>query len=290
MKRIFGIAIACATTLMFACTNDENITATEIGLEDVEIESTAESLFDDIDNTADEALSLSSIAGGRVGPGKNIPDCAVVTHDEANGTITIDFGDGCEGRNGVVKKGVIAITYSGDRGTPGSFKTVTFQDFYVDSLHIEGTRSWQNISESEESNPTYSITLTGGKITFADGTFMTRETSHVKTMFLNEEDNSLNESTLSGSASGTNLEGLAYSHVIDAVTPLLFKSACKEDRVFAPVSGILVINVEGESEKVVDFGDGTCDNLATVTQDGVSEEKEINAKRKRKGFAKRRRG
>ena len=202
--------------------------------------------------------------------------------------ITIDFGEGCEGKNGVVKSGQILINYSGDRTTPGSFKTVTFNNFFVDGVQVEGTRTWENITESETSNPTYSITLSGGKITFEDGSTMTRDAAHVKTLFVDESDNTLNESTLYGSASGINLEGLSYSHAIDELTPLLFKHSCRIERIFAPVSGIIVINVEGESEKTVDFGDGSCDNIATVTQDGVSETKEINAKRKRRGVARRR--
>ena len=41
---------------------------------------------------------------------------------------------------------------------------------------------------------------------------------------------------------------------------------------------------EGEPDKIVDYGDGTCDNLATVSQGDLVEEIEVNAKKRRKGF------
>lgn len=287
MKRILGMLLVIMSVTMISCTNEEEMESLEISSEDIEIESTAEAIFDDLDNVTDEAIVISSLSSGRL-ENRNIPDCAVVTTDEAAGVITVDFGDGCEGRNGVVKKGKIIISYSGERSTPGAFRTVTFENYYVDSLHIEGTRAWVNISTSEGLDLMYSISLTGGQITFADGTFMSREASHTRTFFIS--DATVTESTLFGGASGINLDGLAYSHTIDSAVPLLFTSDCRLTGVKTPVSGIVNISVEGESEKTVDFGNGACDNIATITQDGTSEEVEVNAKRRRRGFATRRKG
>lgn len=280
MKRLFGILFVA--TVLVACNDDENVNAA-LDIDSADLEATSEAVFDDIDNNTDAALDFDILGSGRgFGRGLFGFDCAEVTKDEGAGTIVIDFGDGCEGRNGRVKKGKILISYSGSRFEPGSFKSVTFENFFIDSLQIEGTKTTTNVSASSDSNPTYLSTLVGGKMTFADGSFMTRETEHTKTKVVDFSDTTLIESQRYGTASGVNLEGAAYSHVIDESAPVTVKKACSEERVFAPVSGIITINVEGESEKVVDFGDGTCDNLVTITQDGVSETKEVNPKRKRR--------
>ncbi len=281
MKRLFGILFVAA--IMSACSNDDENVNAALDFDSADLEATSEAVFDDIDNNTDAALDFKVAGGGRfLGKGLYGFECAEVTKDRDAGTIVIDFGDGCEGRNGRVKKGKILISFSGNRFTPGSYKTVTFEDFFIDSLQIEGTRTTTNTTTSVGTNPTYLSTLVGGKITFADGSFMTREASHTKTKVIDFSDTTFVESQRFGTVSGLNLEGLAYSHLVSESNPVTIKKLCSEDRIFAPVSGVITINVAGESEKTIDFGDGTCDNLVTITQDGVSETKEIDPKRKRR--------
>jgi hypothetical protein len=47
-----------------------------------------------------------------------------------------------------------------------------------------------------------------------------------------------------------------------------------------PVSGIkqIIVN-DGEHEILYDYGDGECDNIVTITKDGISEDVEINVRR-----------
>lgn len=280
MKRLFGILFVAA--IMSACSNDESVNAA-LDFDSADLEATSEAVFDDIDNNTDAALDLRVAGGGRTsGKGFYGFDCAEVTKDRDAGTIVIDFGDGCEGLNGRVKKGKILISFSGNRFTSGSYKTVTFEDFFIDSLQIEGTRTTTNTTTSVGSNPTFLSTLVGGKITFADGSFMTREASHTKTKVIDFSDTTFVESQRFGTVSGLNLEGLTYSRVVAESNPVTIKKLCSEERIFAPVSGIITINVVGGSEITIDFGDGTCDNLVTITKDGVSETKEIDPKRKRR--------
>ena len=278
MKRLFGILLAA--TLMVACSDEENINAS-LDIDAADLAATSEALFDDIDNNTDAALDYGVKGNGRIlGRGLFGFDCAEVTKDEDAGTIVIDFGDGCEGKKGRVKKGKILISYSGERLVPGSFKIVTFENFFVDSVQIEGTKTTRNISTDTESNPTYLSTIVGGKMTFADGSVATREAEHTKIKVIDFSDTTLIESQKYGVVSGINLNGLTYSRVIDESNPVIIKKSCTEGRIFAPVSGVITIKVENESEKTIDFGDGTCDNLVTITQDGVSETKEVDPKRK----------
>ncbi|MFY0652626.1 MAG: hypothetical protein JXQ96_11360 [Cyclobacteriaceae bacterium] len=284
MKRIFGILIAFTTVFMISCTQDSELNdLASIYVDDIDFAATSEAAFDDVEDATEEALGFDFLGGGRQGH-PNFFGCADITKDFDAQTITIDFGDGCEGRNGRTRSGKIIITWSGERGAAGFTKTVTFENYVVDGVQIEGTRTSVNVSGSDANPKVHTVTLTGGMMTFEDGSVATREASHTKTYEETEEDKI---KTKFGSASGINMDGLAYSKVVDEADPLLFKHSCKREKIFAPVSGVVTISVEGEEDKVVDYGDGECDNLAIVTQGDVVEEIEVNARKRRKGSQKR---
>ncbi|MEO9967782.1 MAG: hypothetical protein ABJF11_18465 [Reichenbachiella sp.] len=286
MKKILGFLLGIAAFTFYSCTDDnENLSdsAIDIAIEDASFETSSNELYEEVDEVADYATSALDVSGGRIlfRGGKRFGDCVTVTEDEATSTKTIDFGEeGCEGRDGRVRTGKIIITHEGERDVPGFKRTITLEDFTVDGTEIEGVRVMTYVSGTDTEKE-YNATLTGGKITFEDGSSATREADHTR-IATQDEDGEKIQVVHYGTATGVNFDGLTYENVIDETTPILTLSACREEGFFAPVSGILSINVEGESEKVIDFGDGTCDNMVTITQDGVSEEVEIDPKQKRR--------
>lgn len=286
MKRIFGILIAFSTTFMIACTEDNELAGPDsIYVDDIDFAATSEAALDDVDDMTEESLSLQDFdfdAGRHGGSGRrNLPDCAVITKDEDAQTIVIDFGDECIGRKDRVRSGKILISWTGEKGVAGFTKTVTFENYIVDGVLIEGTRTSLDVTGDDVNPEIHTVTLVGGKMTFEDGSIATREASHTK-MVTETEDDKIKARF--GTSSGINMEGLAYSKVVEEANPITFKQSCKEDRIFAPVSGIVTISIEGEADKIVDYGDGTCDNLAIVTQGDLVEEIEVNAKKRRRGF------
>ncbi|MBV6645887.1 MAG: hypothetical protein KI790_10580 [Cyclobacteriaceae bacterium] len=273
MKRIAFIMTLVLAAAFTACDQSgDEIVSDAL---DIDLEETIESSFEDIDVISDEGMDDLAIDGRR--RRFHVLDCAVIEHDTVEQVITIDYGDGCEGRNGRVRKGKIIIQYDGRRNEPGSYRIVTLEDFFIDSTQIEGTRTVTNISVDTDDNPTFNIKLEGGKLTFADGTFATREADHTRTWFRFEEPED-DYSTLDGSASGVNREGLDYSAVITET--ITFKRSCRNGRVFVPVSGQKVYTV-GDRESIINYGDGTCDNLVTITTDGVTEERALRLRGRR---------
>jgi hypothetical protein len=190
--------------------------------------------------------------------------CAEVTHDKEAQTIIIDFGDGCEGPNGVIRSGAIIINYDGRRFIPGSSWVITFRDFYVNDRHIEGTRTVTNISESIDAEPTFHVVLEDGKVTWPDETYATREVDQVRVwkrmsnpMF--DEIHILPEST----TEGINREEVRYTTIVKE--SLVFKRTCRgQNRGRIPVAGIKEVTL-GARVFTVDFGDGECDNIVTIT-------------------------
>ena len=68
------------------------------------------------------------------------PECATVIHNEEASTLTIDYGDGCEGPYGNVLSGKIHVEYHLRNHVSGSYRIVTFEDFYFNGISVEGTR------------------------------------------------------------------------------------------------------------------------------------------------------
>lgn len=281
MKRV---ALLLTTAIVFALVSceDSGITESEVVSLDLSTEVTMESAEEDVTTITDAADELFQLSFGRTENGvrDEILECANVERDTVNQVITIDFGDGCEGRRGRVRSGKIIVTYDGNRRTVGSFRSVSFENFFVDSTQIEGTRTKTVTAvDAENLSITVDITLTGGKLTFGDGTFATREAQKTRVWDFDADGDHV--TTISGSASGVNREGVDYS--MDITEDIVFQRSCWRAGVFVPVSGIKMFSV-GENTAIIDYGDGACDNLATKTVDGVSEEIELSVRgRRRRG-------
>lgn len=266
---IKGLAIALLV-FFAACESDEvNHVEDGVDVATLEAEATAESDYDEVDDITSNIMELAEAnAGGRIGESDGNDErcrCAEITHDKENKTITIDFGDGCEGPNGVVRAGIIFITYSGPRFVPGSFWTVTFRDYFVNRRKIEGLRTVTNVSDSRESNPTFHITLEGGKVTWPDGAVATREVDKTR-VWVRAANPLLDEvHILAGSTTaGTNKSGVSYKTQV--LNDLIYKRSCRSDgrKVRKPVAGTKEIS-KGDRTCVIDYGDGECDNLTTIT-------------------------
>lgn len=267
MKKLLFIPLVAFVVFLSSCSEDGETSTDLVETFDLETEETAEANFEDVDDIVDSTVE-TQISGARVDESE-VLDGAVITHDTENNTITIDYGDGVEGPGGRLRSGMIIITYSELRWLPGAFREVTFQDFYVDSVQVEGVRRLENTSASTDEAPQFTVSLTGGRLTFADGTTITREVNKVRTW--NRANNPVNDTVIvTGTATGSRRDGRTYT--VEILEEIMYKRGCRVGRVFIPVSGTKLITA-GDNTALVDYGDGDCDNIATISvNDGEAEE------------------
>lgn len=265
-----GLGVGMALIVFLTACNEDKIDTPALGIDDatLEAETMAQSDFDEVDDITSNIMSVAeSSTGGRVAD-KNDDrcHCAEITHDKENMTITIDFGDACKGPNGVVRSGIIFITYDGRRFVPGSSWTTTFRNYFVNNRHIEGERTVTNVSESVDSNPTFHIKLKDGKVTWPDETVATREVDKTRVWIRAANPLMDEHHILAGSTTtGTNRREVAYKTVV--LEDLVYKRNCRtQKRTRIPVQGIKEIT-KREKTCTVDFGDGECDNLKEVQCD-----------------------
>ncbi len=227
--------------------------------------------FEDTDDIVFEMNDGTNFTNGRISRDDNaISRCAEVTHDTDNKTITVDFGEGCEGPGGKIRSGKIIITYTDRKNVAGSIWVYTLEDFTVNGIELEGTKTITNITE-EEGNSTFHKVLENGKATWPDESFATREMDKTFT-WIKSEDPADSEFHVDGSANGTSKNGGSYE--MEILETLIFKRACRRAGVHVAIAGIKSV-VRGDDEATIDFGDGECDNLVTVTKNGVTEEVDL---------------
>ena len=231
-----------------------------------------ESSYEDIDDLASNMLeSTESNPGGRITAELDDRICegaVSFTGDASSGTIVIDFGTGCEDSYGNVRKGKIKITYTGGRFQPGSVVTTTLEDYSINDIIIEGTRTLTNITESANDYPTFSIALTGGKITWPNDDVATRSVNKVRVW--KRGANPINDEVLiTGEASGVTRRGIAYNTTI--TDSLVYKASCRVSaRGRLALSGTKIIETNNKI-LTVDYGDGSCDRRVSIVVDGSSE-------------------
>lgn len=237
---------------------------------------------EDIDDLVSESMNLiSSTTSARSadtaadkGPkrfkGDKYGDCATVVEDEENNTKTITFSEDCEGKRGQVRSGTMIVTYSETQAESGSFRQVTYNDFYLNGVKIEGTRRTEIISIDESGSKTMRTSMSDGKMIYEDGTFETKNSE--MTRYTHVENSEKQYSSLTGSKSAVSTEGVNFS--MEITTPIKFVYNCDDlgfrKRGKIPVEGVKV-SIDGDQTITTDFGDGNCDTLVEVTKDGEVE-------------------
>ncbi len=267
MKKTISIALLFIVTgiLNFSCQETEM--QEPVSGEDIEFlesESEVKSMLDNIDDITYEAFLYSDNAGRIAEDDSSAIVCAQISVDRENKIVTIDFGDGCTDIFGNDKKGKIILTYTDWFFVPGAEHIMTFENFFINGIQIEGTRTLINISDDPENVFKYTADMNDGKITWPDGSVVTRQASWIHTRFRAKNINH-DKKTLEGGASGLNRNGLEYTTEI--TKKLIWKRMCfAQGRANIPVEGIVTHTLAGEITLTIDYGDGSCDNNAIITQ------------------------
>jgi hypothetical protein len=196
-------------------------------------------------------------------PVTNIIPCATVTITPASGfpkTIVIDFGASCT-HNGITRSGKINILLTDSVRRPGSQATMTFTNYFVNLYKIEGTYTWTNTSTANTRS--WTRVTTGGKITAPDARFWLHEGSRTVTQTAGVGTPTPIDDIFSvfpGTHTVTNSSNISRTCTI--LEALQRKVACSNiDKG--------KIKVQGPNHyATIDFGDGTCDNLALLSIDG----------------------
>lgn len=227
------------------------------------------------------AMNTNSIAVGDSGVQKGIfpvlpsnacPDYWYDPLDTANGfpvTMYINYGTdndgdgiidvGCVDNDGKTRKGTIVAKFMSQWDAYPATVVLnldTLGGFWVNNIRYKGqinltknsaTSFTQKVSNGGCSTSSWNIAWN------CDRTL----TVNMGDPFTQNDD----RTTLTGTANGTDRNGKTFS--VDITNALIRDFSCRWVS-----SGTVTLKLEGKKDRIIDFGDGTCDDRATVTIDG----------------------
>ncbi len=231
------------------------------------------------ENTSDDvtAISTQSEDNGVVGSpidsstGLHLGHCVTITRDTVSNphTLIINFGtSNCLCFDGKNRRGEILVTYSGHYRDSGSTHTISLKDYYVNNNHVEGSQTVTNNGHNAAGNLTFSINVNTTITDSASGKTLTYTSTRTREWVAGSDTWgwkawSDDVYKITGSASGTAFDGTSFTLTI--TNPLLVSLSCRWIE-----AGTFEFTPQGKLKRTVDFGNGNCDNIATVTIAGIS--------------------
>jgi hypothetical protein len=237
-----------------------------------------ENYFSEFSNMTDQAITgsmvfykVGEVTANNNADGKPIQaikiDCNVIITLDTTGTnktITIDWGtSNCTCNDGKSRRGKLVSTFTGSYFAQGTVITHTPVDYYVNGNKVEGTKIVTNMGNNSSGQPYYNVEI-DGVVTMSAGEVINYTSSRVRTftngyttpsVFLDDE----YAITLTSNATVSNGD----SYEAQTSEALKVKVGCGYIK-----SGVLSITPVGKPERVIDYGDGTCDATFTITVNG----------------------
>lgn len=259
------ILVSVITFSLISCEKDDP-KAPEVEI--AEDDAIATDMFEDVFSEVEDAMAFmeDNIYNDGLKSAAEVT-CKTITVERPNDstfwprTVTIDYGEGCIGPNGRSRSGKIIVVVNRKYIHEDYYRTVTFDNFYIDDHKIEGQKSVSNEGKNDNGNIYFVVNLSGGKVITPEGKEITKEFNRVREWVAGSETPRLrwdDEYMITGESEGVNRNGVAYTRTI--IEPLHVAKNCRWVK-----SGSIQIEAEERETAILDYGDGTCDRFATVT-------------------------
>ena len=270
--------VSCKKSILSSTGSNESNAAT---LSDTS--TSAENAYYDVLNTAFVGVSDNSsvwstnlIHPGQTstfsteGNGLSHLGCAIYSIDDTipghyPKTMSLDFGAGCSSGDGIVRKGKITYLFTGSIFKPNSSITVTFSQYAVNGYGIQGAYQITNNS-SIANGITFTTKVTNGIITYPDASNFHYNHNRTYTMTAGASTPSIISDdvySISGNSSFSASDGSSLVSTI--TTPLVKAVSCHYVS-----AGVVSFVYDNAFNGTIDFGNGTCDNLATLKVGSIS--------------------
>lgn len=299
MKRIFGLSIVIAMLGLFSCNNESadvqtmneelaeksaQVTLNEVKMEAAATESEYEvEFFANMEQKLWRWWKIGKHFKWNQKLRYRINHCPDITlqageNDGYPKVITLDYGDSTALRNGTVLSGMIEITITAPRSSQDYERKVEYMEFGVDSMTVNGF-STITIDKVDTMFRSYESALT---FLMPDGTTINRTSERVWQWIEGmdtDEDQSDDVFIITVMAEATmTFDGTTETYKKETTTPLKRLGDCRYI-----VEGVVEITLNGTVISTLDYGDGTCDEIAVMTDaDGNQTEIDLS-ERKFKG-------
>ena len=273
------ILVVISSFLITSCNDNDTIDLSEpISADEAVALAEVDDISDDVNNIIDDYLvsneNLASRSDSEAEKTEDFSPCLTKTIvlTETTKTVTLDFGDGCELPSGNILSGKIIMSHAIDTNVQSLTITHTFENFFFNDISIEGGNTIVRVRENENGHPQSTI-IFATTLTWPDGVYAIREGTKVREFIEGYDTRTFGDNVflITGNWSATFRDGTVFSSNI--IEPLRREMACR-----FIVSGVVELHKQ-ERSGTLDFGDGSCDNVAILTNE-AGEEFEIILRRK----------
>ncbi len=220
-------------------------------------------MFDDafqiMDEIADETDGIRST-----------PDCVESIEVDTLSSpmsIRIDFGNStCTDILGTRRQGVLMVTFSGRYRDVGSQITIQAENYQVNDYILNGTQNITNLGLNSGQVPHFNVNTVNATVRRESNDYAIKwDASMVRTWVTGSESIFLedDEYSVSGNAEGIDRNGNAYD--LSVIRPVVFSFVCPWIH-----SGKISLTPSGKNVRFLDYGNGQCDNDATIEIDGFT--------------------
>lgn len=272
--------------LTVSCNRDKDDDAT-ISSEDASISAKLDAEIDDVSEIGED-LTMNSTYGAVLGrtsspmanslwfPCNGISTTATTVGGVTTYTRTADYGTtGCIMPNGNVLRGKIIATFVAPQTGPSRTYTITFDGFQHNDFLIAGTKTLtRTMLTTPTVHPSVSININISATNTLNGNVHTRTGTRVREFvqgYLTPLDIFDNVFKITGSWTTTHPN--SNTQTANITTPVMVKFSCA-NIIAIPRPSIMAEGViafaRGTHTATLDFGNGSCDNTAIFTINGVA--------------------
>lgn len=284
---MMGAVLALMVT---ACSKDDSkssASAADFSADEAKLNSKMDIANDDVSDIVEEQFdatqsSAANRSAENTSSTSNLPSCATVTRVPAFGEIitpgtlvtkTIDFGTtGCERNNGNILKGKIIITFTYQPGANPQTINYQFDNFYHNNVKFTGNKTFtRTMTEATQTSPSHPVVVMNMDLdaTFPDGRVIHRTGTRTREIIEGYGNADLSDNVYSVTGNWTNTFPNASVKTTTITTPLIVKMSCIQQNKPLIVQGVITFQRNTRTASL-DYGDGTCDNIATYTVNGNS--------------------
>jgi hypothetical protein len=259
-----GLFALALTGSMYLISCNRNVKNTDKDTEAASDNSLGEFIYDDVNNIADDASGKKT--GDNLGNYKTASNCATVTHDTLSSPklITVDFGTtNCLCNDGRYRRGKVLVSYTGKYKDSGSVRTITFDNYYVNNNKVLGSRTVSNMGHNANNQTYFNIAVNGLIIKANTLDSVIWNSNRVRTWIQGEGTPTWADDVyeITGSGNGQRANGNTWT--MNIIQPLVRDLSCNWIS-----AGTMELQPTGKALRTIDFGNGSCDNEATVTING----------------------
>lgn len=264
-----GTIALALTVILSACKKEETVELQDSDTSAASDHVLSSTIDNDMTSISDEAGMTYTVSSFKTAGTEGVlaVSCATLTVDSLSSptkTITVDFGTtNCTCNDGRARRGVLQLTFTGKYRDSLTVITVKPINYFVNDNQVTGSKTITNKGHNAANHLVYEINSNLQILKAANTGTISWQSTRTREWTAGEGTPSWNDDmySITGSAFGTTDNGNPFSSII--ISPLIRNMSFACRRHFT--QGVIEHTPSGKLTRLIDFGNGTCDNIALVT-------------------------